>query len=97
VHRITLRVNNLFLSQIISQKDEHCWVGELNGLRGKMQGYEEFSFFFLWEIPPVKGIWREPMGVNEGVVGGHRDVFVSFRAKSRSIDNLQEVRKQNSK
>ena len=20
--------------QIISQKDEHCWVGELNGLRG---------------------------------------------------------------
>lgn len=20
---------------IISQKDEHCWVGELNGLRGK--------------------------------------------------------------
>lgn len=24
----------LFLSQIISQKDEHCWVGELNGLRG---------------------------------------------------------------
>lgn len=24
-----------FLLQIISQKDEHCWVGELNGLRGK--------------------------------------------------------------
>ena len=24
-----------FLSaQIISQKDEHCWIGELNGLRG---------------------------------------------------------------
>ena len=22
------------LIQIISQKDEHCWVGELNGLRG---------------------------------------------------------------
>lgn len=22
------------LLQIISQKDEHCWVGELNGLRG---------------------------------------------------------------
>lgn len=21
--------------QIISQKDEHCWVGELNGLRGE--------------------------------------------------------------
>lgn len=20
---------------IISQKDEHCWIGELNGLRGK--------------------------------------------------------------
>ena len=20
--------------QIISQKDEHCWIGELNGLRG---------------------------------------------------------------
>ena len=25
---------NLFLLQIISQKDEHCWIGELNGLRG---------------------------------------------------------------
>lgn len=24
----------LLLPQIISQKDEHCWVGELNGLRG---------------------------------------------------------------
>lgn len=24
-----------FLLQIISQKDEHCWVGELNGLRGR--------------------------------------------------------------
>ena len=24
--------------------------------------------FFLWEIPPVKGILREPMGVNEGFV-----------------------------
>lgn len=23
------------LFQIISQKDEHCWVGELNGLRGE--------------------------------------------------------------
>ena len=22
------------LLQIISQKDEHCWIGELNGLRG---------------------------------------------------------------
>ena len=22
--------------QIISQKDEHCWVGELNGLRGEL-------------------------------------------------------------
>lgn len=21
---------------VISQKDEHCWVGELNGLRGKI-------------------------------------------------------------
>lgn len=21
---------------IISQKDEHCWIGELNGLRGKL-------------------------------------------------------------
>ena len=26
----------LVLLQIISQKDEHCWVGELNGLRGKL-------------------------------------------------------------
>lgn len=24
-----------FPLQIISQKDEHCWVGELNGLRGE--------------------------------------------------------------
>lgn len=22
-------------AQIVSQKDEHCWVGELNGLRGE--------------------------------------------------------------
>lgn len=24
---------------IISQKDEHCWVGELNGLRGNFSFY----------------------------------------------------------
>lgn len=24
----------LYFLQIISQKDEHCWIGELNGLRG---------------------------------------------------------------
>lgn len=24
---------------IISRKDEHCWVGELNGLRGKLIKY----------------------------------------------------------
>ena len=23
-----------FFFQIVSQKDEHCWIGELNGLRG---------------------------------------------------------------
>ena len=29
------RVKNVVVSlQIISQKDEHCWIGELNGLRG---------------------------------------------------------------
>lgn len=30
---------------IISQKDEHCWIGELNGLRGMsllMVGYALF-------------------------------------------------------
>lgn len=27
-------VLSIFPLQIISQKDEHCWVGELNGLRG---------------------------------------------------------------
>lgn len=35
--RLTL-FNRCFLPpvfQIISQKDEHCWVGELNGLRGE--------------------------------------------------------------
>lgn len=25
-----------FPLQIVSQKDEHCWVGELNGLRGEV-------------------------------------------------------------
>lgn len=28
-------VSRPFPPQIISQKDEHCWVGELNGLRGE--------------------------------------------------------------
>ena len=34
MHFIVLR-DVTFLLQIVSQKDEHCWVGELNGLRGK--------------------------------------------------------------
>lgn len=25
---------------IISQKDEHCWIGELNGLRGTNKKYQ---------------------------------------------------------
>ena len=29
------RASRAFLWQIVSQKDEHCWVGELNGLRGE--------------------------------------------------------------
>lgn len=37
---------------IISQKDEHCWVGELNGLRGNVYLTFEFSLtlfsFILW-------------------------------------------------
>lgn len=30
---------------IISQKDEHCWVGELNGLRGNV--YTQKNYFSL--------------------------------------------------
>ncbi len=31
-----IHVGNIFdpVFQIVSQKDEHCWIGELNGLRG---------------------------------------------------------------
>lgn len=29
------RASHNFPWQIVSQKDEHCWVGELNGLRGE--------------------------------------------------------------
>ena len=46
----------------------------------------DFQFFF-WEVPPVKGILRESMGVNEGSVGDHRDTFAFFRANLRSIDS----------
>ena len=28
--------------QIISQKDEHCWVGELNGLRGEFSNIHRY-------------------------------------------------------
>ena len=31
---VFLNVIFFHYEQIISQKDEHCWVGELNGLRG---------------------------------------------------------------
>ena len=29
-----LKCAYILFSQIVSQKDEHCWIGELNGLRG---------------------------------------------------------------
>lgn len=33
--------------KIISQKDEHCWVGELNGLRGLcFLNYQQVVFLF---------------------------------------------------
>ena len=31
---VTLLTSLAFALQIVSQKDEHCWIGELNGLRG---------------------------------------------------------------
>lgn len=31
---------------IVSQKDEHCWVGELNGLRGSFI-YFHFNYLHL--------------------------------------------------
>lgn len=31
---------------IISQRDEHCWIGELNGLRGQFLIY---STYLYWE------------------------------------------------
>lgn len=31
---LTTQLIHVVVVQIISQKDEHCWVGELNGLRG---------------------------------------------------------------
>lgn len=34
---------------IISQKDEHCWVGELNGLRGNI--LNERNLTVLFEMP----------------------------------------------
>ncbi len=42
-------------SQIISQKDEHCWVGELNGLRGELRWHYNKHWTFLWfsEIVPT--------------------------------------------
>lgn len=30
---------------IISQKDEHCWVGELNGLRGNICTKEILQYY----------------------------------------------------
>jgi len=55
VYRISFEVVT-FLLQIISQKDEHCWVGELNGLRGKLllkcKGMKDFQSW-LFEISPV--------------------------------------------
>ncbi len=34
--------------QIISQKDEHCWVGELNGLRGELRFHYNKHWTFVW-------------------------------------------------
>lgn len=41
---------------VISQKDEHCWVGELNGLRGEVLDISGWvwNFSFLKEM----GVWR---------------------------------------
>lgn len=42
------------VAQIISQKDEHCWVGELNSLRGmwdltkKKQNQKKIIYIFLF-------------------------------------------------
>lgn len=33
---------------IISQKDEHCWVGELNGLRGENITFMCFLVLYSW-------------------------------------------------
>lgn len=40
------RASGTFLWQIVSQKDEHCWVGELNGLRGEAS---------VWSVSPGQG------------------------------------------
>lgn len=40
----------IFLFQIISQKDEHCWVGELNGLRGVSFSYASTPTVAIWII-----------------------------------------------
>lgn len=46
-----------FSLQIISQKDEHCWVGELNGLRGEA-GH---SLLHPSWPPPLTRNWAEPV------------------------------------
>lgn len=76
-----------FLLQIISQKDEHCWVGELNGLRGKFDQCEadwsikqqiinRFSFVSEKSLQVQLIVWQEIKGVNIGRVGCHGDLHV---------------------
>ena len=95
MHRITLELSP-FVLQIISQKDEHCWVGELNGLRGKLllkyKGMKDFQFFLcvcvcVWEIPPVIGICWEPVGVNEGflMVIGIRCIWILLKLSQEAV------------
>lgn len=38
--------------QIVSQKDEHCWVGELNGLRGELEGVGGSDSVPFVPLPP---------------------------------------------
>lgn len=55
-----------FSLQIISQKDEHCWVGELNGLRGEA-GHSLLHPF--WPLPLTRNL-AEPVLSPIGGRGG---------------------------
>lgn len=49
--------------QIISQKDEHCWVGELNGLRGEASVWRRGGPGSETRSPPVA--WRRASSARE--------------------------------